>query len=345
MLDKEQSKLLGGLEGSKIFPSLVHNPIQSPLIAKTSLAKPLKQLHTMGFSKPSEMLQISSLKRPEYLAKLSPKALSPQTLSPKVAPPAKAVKNLDLEDLDRCLNTDILEPLVRDEGFTRNLEVQTKLFEEKIEKIVENDTYLEGFRNVEVKRNKNPNSLNMYAKDFEMKMAKIEDSLEKHINNVGEQILLEDENRQEEYEKSKRYNPMQGVAKLPKTFKRQKSLRGGKRSPYSEIKEINLDIMREKTHHKAGLLPKLAHTKLKLDPEQQVKQDTFLTAVGKMEFINRDEVKHPVLDELSSINEQNFQFSSVRSQPGDEFGDIMNLKRSFMANMQALSKRPEPEVV
>ncbi|TNV71376.1 hypothetical protein FGO68_gene16917 [Halteria grandinella] len=314
-----------GLEGSKIFPALNTN---SPIIACTSLGKPLKQLHLKGFQAPAELLQISTLSRPEYLTqkkKPSPKALSPKALqSPKLA--------LDLDALDQ----DIREPLQRDEDFTLSLEVQTKQFESKIDNIVENDTYLAGFRNVEVKRNKNPNSLNMYAKDFEMKMARIEDSLEEHMQSVGEQILMADENKVEEYEKSKRYHPLEGIgigSKVPKTYKRQKTLRmgGGRVSPYSEIKEINLDILQKEKR-----LPKiLKPIKPYLDPHLQVKQDLFLTSLARKDFIT----KEPSLTEdLSSINDQNFQFSSIRSQQGEQ-GDITNLKHTFLANLQQMQQK------
>lgn len=43
------------------------------------------------------------------------------------------------------------------------------------------------------------------------------------MQSVGEQILMADENKVEEYEKSKRYHPLEGIgigSKLPKTYKR-----------------------------------------------------------------------------------------------------------------------------
>jgi hypothetical protein len=87
---------------------------------------------------------------------------SPKLNSTKFKASPKHHMNLDLEALQKSLDQDFNKPFERDEAVNQNIEVYTKKFEEKIDDIVENDTFMAGFRNVEAKRNRNPNSLSMF---------------------------------------------------------------------------------------------------------------------------------------------------------------------------------------
>lgn len=71
---------------------------------------------------------------------------------------------------------------------------------------------------------------------------------------------------------------------------------GGRVSPYSEIKEINLDILQKEKRLPKALKP----IKPYLDPHQQVKQDIFLTSLARKDFITKEP---SVTEDLSSIND------------------------------------------
>jgi hypothetical protein len=71
----------------------------------------------------------------------------------------------------------------------------------------------------------------MYQQDFEMKLAKIEEKLETHVSNIGEEILMEDIKNQNEYLKKKTLEledirvPPQKLRKL-KTLKKSSDYKG-----------------------------------------------------------------------------------------------------------------------
>ena len=73
-----------------------------------------------------------------------------------------------------------------------SLQLQTEEFEGKLHSIVSNDVYLRGYKEVQMGKKRNPNQHDMFKQDFEMKLARIEDTLGRHVAAVGEQILNED---------------------------------------------------------------------------------------------------------------------------------------------------------
>jgi hypothetical protein len=74
----------------------------------------------------------------------------------------------------------------RDPRFTKSIEEQTERFGKEVDDIVESNTFIAGFKNVQNKVAKNPNDLTMYQHDFKMKMAKIESQLSWHVTSIGD---------------------------------------------------------------------------------------------------------------------------------------------------------------